>query len=281
MKVLVIFSYLFLLAFILKEISSFITRLPACKYSANYTMRHDGKYFNGTVGITVPNVSNRNCTLYCTVHDACVFFNHKTDGTMCELLTSHIGTFEDKPGWDFVSTNYTEWKFRGPMCRFLRPSCNFDIEYCIDTCEAPGYKCKMLEDVARGKVTTTSSAFSDQYEGANVVDGNPDTLWASKGEETPWILIDLSSGYNILFITIINRQDAYNNQMEFVTIRIGNSKDQKSNEICLDKINQNNIDKMNYFCKSGRMIGRYVFLTRKARHVCFLVSLILWCTVYK
>ena len=264
MKVLVIFTHLFLLAFILKEISSFVTRLPACKYSANYTMRHEGKYFNGIVNITVPNVSRSKCTLYCTVHDGCVFFNHKTDGTMCELMTSHIGTFEDKPGWDFVSTNYTEWKFRGPMCRFLRPLCNFDIEHCIDTCEAPGYKCKALVDVARGKVTTASSIWNSREGHANVVDGNSDTLWSSKKEETPWILIDLSSDYKILFITIINRQDAYNTRMKFVTIRIGNNKDQQSNEICLDKINQNGINKMNYFCKGGRMIGRYVFLTRKA-----------------
>ena len=71
--------------------------------------------------MTVPNVSRRQCTLFCTLRDTCVFFNHKVDGTMCELLMSHIGTLEDNREWGVVSTNYSEWRFRGPMCRFLRP----------------------------------------------------------------------------------------------------------------------------------------------------------------
>ena len=150
-------AYILYLAFTFKGISTFITRLPACKYSANYTVRRQGKYFQGNVSATIRNVSRRQCTLYCMLRNGCVFFNHKVDGTTCELLTSHIGTLEDNPEWSVISTNYTEWKFRGPMCKFLRPLCSADTEYCIDTCEAPGYQCKQLENIARGKVTNASS----------------------------------------------------------------------------------------------------------------------------
>ena len=258
MDVLVIITYVFLLAFNLKEISSFITRLPACKYSANYTKRLEGKYFNGIVNITVPNVSRRKCSLYCTVRDSCVFFNHKTDGTMCELLASHIGTLEDKPGWDFVSTNYTEWKFRGPMCRFLRPLCDFD-KYCIDGCEAPGYKCKKLVNVAKGKVITVSPKAPDIDA---VIDGDIRTFWqAADGEKTTWIFIDLATEYEIYFITIVSWRHSLG-RLRRITIQIGNNGKPGSNPICVDNVNQNGIFRMNHFCKYGIMSGRYVWITK-------------------
>ena len=263
MDVLVLLAYILYFAFAFKGISTFITRLPACKYSANYTVRRQGKYFQGNVGATIRNVSRRQCTLYCTLRNGCVFFNHKVDGTMCELLTSHIGTLEDNPVWSVISTNYTEWKFRGPICRFLRPLCSADTEYCIDTCEAPGYQCKQLENIARGKLTNASSVRASYTGSVNIVDGQPKTYWTSVGEGKPWVMIDLGAPYKILFITIFNVQNSnFMARLKFLTIRIGNNEDKESNEICLDNQNQNNIAKMNYFCKNGLLIGRYVFVIR-------------------
>ena len=86
-------------------------------------------------------------------------------------MTSHIGTLDDKPGWDCVSTNYTERKFRAPICRFLRPLCEFKNEYCIDACETHGYECKKLVNVARGKVITAPSMYSLTERDSYVVDG--------------------------------------------------------------------------------------------------------------
>ena len=259
MNVPVISTHIILLTFILKEISSFITRLPACKYSANYTMKHKGNYFNGNVSLAIQNVSAHKCTLYCTLNDSCLFFNHKVDGTMCELLMSHIGVFEVNKEWDVVSTNYSDWKFRGPMCRFLRPTCDYDIEYCIDTCESPGYKCNKLVNIAKGKVTRASSIWDGNHISGNIVDDNTGTIWGTVLENKSWIMVDLSTSYKILFFTIIST-DVYRDLMTSVTIRIGNNDDKISNEICLDKQNQNGIAKKNYFCKEGPMIGRYVFL---------------------
>ena len=247
-------------AFMLTEVSAFVTRLPACKYSANYSIIQEGKYFKGVINITIPMVSRRRCTLYCTLRESCVFFNVKEDGTTCELLASHIGTLEDKPGWSAVSTNYTEWRYRGPMCRFLRPLCNFDKEYCIDMCEAPGYRCQKLVNVAKGKATSSSGThkFTTSY----LVDEDPATYWVSKKSSTPWVMVDLAKAYKILFITLINRTPDFMERMSHLMIKIGNNNDKDSNEICLKNQQQVVEATKNYFCKQGPIIGRYVVVIR-------------------
>ena len=247
-----------------KQISGFITKLPACKYSANYTQRHQDKYYRANVNIVIQNVTRSECTLYCTVNNACIFFNHKVDGSVCELLSSHIGTLEDKPGWTFVSTDYTEWKFRGPMCRYLRPVCTPAITYCIDTCDAPGYKCEAFVNIALNKVTKASTIYDTHHKSANAVDGNRATPFGTIYETKPWFMVDLAKEYKVISITIQNRVKCCKDRLKYITIRIGNhnEKDKESNEICLDKQNQNNIDVKQYFCEKGLMVGRYVFVSR-------------------
>ena len=59
---------------------------------------------------------------------------------------------------------------------------HFDLEYCIDTCEAPGYKCEKLENVAHGKTITASSVFrGEKSSHRNAVDGNTAKLLGIKG----------------------------------------------------------------------------------------------------
>ena len=255
-------TYIILLTFILKEISSFITRLPACKYSANYTIKRKGKYFNGNVSLTIPNVAAHKCTLYCTLKDSCLFFNHKVDGTLCELLSSHIGILEDNKKWDVVSTDYSEWKFRGPMCKFLRPACDFEVEYCIDTCESPGYKCNKFVNIAEGKVTRASSLYHSDAarSSAKIVDGDFSTYWKSEKHSTPWIEVDLSAPNKILFVTVVNLPN--NNQLNQLSIRISNKNNVYAAPSCVYGQKQNGIEKKNYFCNGGPMIGRYVFALR-------------------
>ena len=258
------FKYVFFMFIYNKQISCFITKLPACKYSANYTQRHQDKYYTANVNITIQNVTRRKCTLYCTLNNACIFFNHKVDDSVCELLSSHIGTLEDKPGWTFVSTDYSEWKFRGPVCRYLRPVCTPAITYCIDTCEAPGYNCEAFVIIAFNKVTTSSTIFEKDFKPADAVDGNPATPFVTKSEIEPWFMVDLATEYKVLFITILNRVDCCDDRLKYLTIRIGNhnEKDKESNEICVDKQDQNNIAEKQYFCEKGPMAGRYVFVIR-------------------
>ena len=258
------FKYIFFMFIFNKHISGFITKLPACKYSANYTQRHQDKYYRANVNITIQNVTRRKCTLYCTVNNACIFFNHKVDGSVCELLSSHIGTLEDKPGWTFVSTDYTEWKFRGPMCRYLRPVCTPTITYCIDTCEAPGYKCETFVDIALNKFTNSSTVSLDGRLSANAVDGNPSSTFATKRETGTWFMVDLATEYKVLSITIQSRVDCCKSYLKYITLRIGshNEKDKESNEICVDKQDQNNIAEKQYFCEKGPMVGKYVFVIK-------------------
>ena len=265
MEELLLFKYFFYVFIFNKQISCFITKLPGCKYSANYTEQHQDKYFNANVNITIPNVTKRKCSLYCTLNNACIFYNHKADDSVCELLSSHIGTLEDKPGWTFVSTDYTEWKFRGPMCRFLRPVCTPSSKYCIDTCEAPGYKCATLVNIALNGATKSSSQYRSEVGSANAVDGYLGTLFATKKESKSWFMVDLATEYKVLFITIINRVDCCKDRLKFLTIRIGNhnENDKESNEICVDKQDQNDIDEKDYFCEKGPIVGRYVHVMRK------------------
>ena len=113
-----------ILIYSLKAVSCFITRLPKCKYSANFTLIQDGKFFRGIKGNSIPGpVTRDQCSAYCLSDDTCVFYNHKLDESVCELQTTHIGQVVDDSEWRFASTNYSDYWYRGPFCQFLKPKC--------------------------------------------------------------------------------------------------------------------------------------------------------------
>ena len=62
----------------------------------------------GQVGRTVKNVTRKECTVYCTLHLGCKFFNHKMDGSECELITDYSGKIVSKVGWQLVQTSYAD-----------------------------------------------------------------------------------------------------------------------------------------------------------------------------
>ena len=72
--------------------------------------------------------------MHCTMNINCLFFNHKKDNTKCELMNSHNGKLEVNPKWQFISTDYSDRNYRGPICSLKRPRCDFDTEYCTDSC---------------------------------------------------------------------------------------------------------------------------------------------------
>ena len=65
------------------------------------------------MGRTVNNVTRKECSVYCTLHLGCKFFNHKVDGSVCELITDYNGHIVSKVGWQFVRTSYVEPMHQG------------------------------------------------------------------------------------------------------------------------------------------------------------------------
>ena len=111
---LILLHLLLLLFMLLDQSDCFVTQLPACgRYHGNFSVRHDNKYFNGKVGHVVKNVTRRECGLHCTLHLGCLFFNHKKDGTVCELMTSYKGNMTSDVSWQVVATNLVKANLRG------------------------------------------------------------------------------------------------------------------------------------------------------------------------
>lgn len=130
---------IFVLQCLYTTVLSYITRLPKCKYSANFTQIHQGKYFEGPIGRTITGHENRDdCSTYCLSFKTCLFYNYKVDESACKLLTSHMGTLVEKVGWRYVTTDYTKYLHQSPFCEFLEVSCgeDGDIEtsVCQDSC---------------------------------------------------------------------------------------------------------------------------------------------------
>ena len=87
--------------------TSFIIRLED-RYHSNFSIKTT--YFTGTISKTLYNVSRKDCALSCTVHAACWFCNHKDDNSICNLINSTNGKFENRIGWKFLTTDYTDSK---------------------------------------------------------------------------------------------------------------------------------------------------------------------------
>jgi len=269
-KMLLTYEVFLLLAIAAKGVFSYVTHLPKCKYNGNFSKWHEGKYFKGTIAKTIKNVTREKCTLHCVLHKGCLSFNQKKDGAMCELITSHLGTYEEKPGWQVVSTDYTSYDYRGPMCRYLKPKCDFTIEYCIDVCEAPGYKCEKNVNLAKNKAVKSSSVASNNknYKTKHAVDGEIGTKWISDDKDNQWISVDLAAVYKIPFVTLVNRNDkAKWDRLKDFTIRIGehdeSQKDQ--NQVCAKNQDQSKLLWQRYICENGPIDGRYVSLTRSSK----------------
>ena len=103
------FSVLGGLLYVVLRTDGFITRL-SCKSSANFTETYAHQYFNGMILRMLKNKTKIECALYCTTNSKCVFFNHKIDNAACELVGSRIGVWQNKAGWQIVSTDYKRLK---------------------------------------------------------------------------------------------------------------------------------------------------------------------------
>ena len=266
----------FLHVLIIVQANCFILQLPNCgRYNGNFTETHINKYFTSNVTKTVTNVSMRKCSLHCTLHIGCLFFNHKLDQSVCQLLSSHKGILIQKPGWQFVSTSYKNVHLRGPVCRYLGEDiCTHHDDkgsHCIDTCAAPGFQCQKDDNIALMKPVRASSesTMSGVLRTADSAVDGKGSFWASKDGPDPWLLIDLLHRRFVAYFLWSHIGDwgkvAYYYMMKPLLIRIGDSdeSDLNGNHICADNLDLSGKQKNVVYCVDGPMWGRYVVLQKR------------------
>lgn len=241
----------FIFPIMFTTVTAFITRLPSCRYHARYTVRHGYSYFSAHVNHTVRDVTIKQCSLYCTMYPGCLLFNHKTDNSKCELINSFNGSLEGTPFWQIISTNYSDWRYRGPNCVLIKPDCNYKTHYCMDQCREPGYKCVRLVDLARNKSVSASSRSSEV---GKLVDGNQKTEFSTEKEQHPWVTVDLNGTYRTTFITVTA---SLLNPLNF-WIRVGDNVDMWENDICVGPVIQDQGTAHDYVCRDKITTGRYV-----------------------
>ena len=255
--------------------SCFVTHLPSCgRHFGNFTQRNNNKYFRSeNISRIVNNVTRKECVLYCVTHTACHFINHKMDNSTCQLLTSYFGVMEEKPGWQFVSTDYSDWRTRGPLCTYLRsvdrisrPCQGSDI-FCIDKCLTPGYECRKSRDVAFKK---NAKASSYNISSASTPDRLPkyathggSTFFASApGESKPWLLVDLEQRYAITHFNIKGHDIHVNPSNVMLLIGDFDERNIDGNDICIDNADASKRSFREYKCRHNiPMFGRYVVMT--------------------
>lgn len=252
-------QHIFLFAF-LHQSYSFINRNPGCVYTANYTTILHGKYFKSNEDhIVVPSLSAKNCSMRCTMNDLCFFYNQNIHSGQCELIQSRSGEMIDLDGWVFVSTDYSDWKYRGPRCRHLRPDCYF-TSFCVDSCISPGYKCERMENVALMKETKASSIL---HHAKYAVDGG-NKSFCSGASEKEWLRVDLAQKYEIYFLFMNLDHRFGSDSLTSITIRIGNIADEReSNDVCVYNRDYTNNTNALVRCRGGNMIGRYIYVIRE------------------
>lgn len=234
-----------------KAVEGYIVRTP-CRYTGNFSTILAHQYKSGHVHSTITNVNASRCTTHCLLTPECQFINHKMDNTECQLMTSLSGSLLAKNGWRYLSTDYSNWKYRGPVCRYLQSKCDYESEFCADTCTEPGYKCTNLINIALNKNTQCSSA---QKECSKVVDGSHKSYWSASEQLRGYVRIDLGERYKILFASVI--PPTSKNLLEYTQLKIGVNQNIQDNHVC------NSFSKHKgrtvYFCRGGWVIGQYVF----------------------
>ena len=85
----------------------FITRLP-CIHYAFFNIAKDW-YLKGNVNKTLHSISKIDCGTSCLTNPLCIAFNHKSDESLCEMISSSQ-LRETRAGWDLLTTNITSDK---------------------------------------------------------------------------------------------------------------------------------------------------------------------------
>lgn len=122
---------------------SYILR-SSCRYTAHFSDIHNDKYFASTVGTSLSNLNHQDCGFRCVADKSCLFYNHKKGNATCELLYTFDGKLIMKAGWQHVSTDYSDTAYRGPMCKFVKPTIipgdDEKMLICVYVCRLPGFE---------------------------------------------------------------------------------------------------------------------------------------------
>lgn len=258
----------FLTTVLMFDVSNgFINREANCRYSANYTIIREGEYFKSSkehIAVLGSTKTMVECSLHCTMNDTCVFFNYNNNAELCKLVQSFDGTFVANPDWVFISTNYDDWKYRGPMCQILRPQCDFNVEYCTDSCAELGYTCKKFLNVALGKTVTITDGVVEVYKPDRLTDGILRSYFFIRVTTDAWVRIDLAEKFKILFMRLVNTTSKRLWQYsKIITIRIGSDLISNRNSICVSNKRYTELQEYYIHCDSGYLTGDKVYLERE------------------
>lgn len=253
----------------------YITRLEKCRYTANFSQIQEGKYFQGTIGTNRTGPITRSaCSFACLADKSCVFYNHKTDESACELLTSHLGELIERVGWRHVSTDYTNFLYRGPLCQFTQMACypekGLHMYVCFDSCESPGYECSKIKSIPNKeyKIEDISSA-KTSYPKSNLIDFDKRTYWATETSTlSAFFIIDVGKLYSIYNVRICNRHDIPNEKGFF---RVNVSRDKNTWVGCQKAVwMMKDVMYVDMPCvMNGPIVGQYVKVVRSNKQSAF------------
>ena len=209
------------------------------------------------------------CSLYCTVPYHCLSIEDDANSPGVNnwlILNMPTKKSIQKPSLKLFLDSSGIY-LRGPMCRYIQPECDFDNEYCTDTCTPPGFQCKTYKNIALGKPVRASSQHKPfKHRPQDIVDNDPSTFYLSKHGTFEWIRVDLLDFYTVPFVTLMSRKcfrSIHCRQLKGLSIWIGKYDVHRRylNRLCMDNIYQKNVFQWNYHCRGGPITGRYVFLT--------------------
>ena len=91
--------------------SCYIVRLPCMSYG-EFIIRYDNQFYQGTVVEMKIDLMEFECSISCTNHPSCKFYNYFKHNRTCSLLTSNINSITKEmltPMADssFLSTDYS------------------------------------------------------------------------------------------------------------------------------------------------------------------------------
>ena len=152
--------------------------------------------------------------------------------------------------WQFVSTDYLLTpRLRGPTCRFVSPLCNYD-EICVDTCEAPRYKC-VRWNVALGAEMQSSGQATKTRAPKFAVDGKIDTWYTSSLSKNRWIRVAFDKVYMVEKVILYNVPNSnHRKHMRNINVRV-------LKQFCEKNINMANQMEKRVNCRPPRA-GRLV-----------------------
>lgn len=256
------FHVVVLILFLIRisTVFSYILR-SSCRYTADFSDIHDDTYFASANFTSLPNLNRRNCGFRCIADKSCLLYNHKKDNTTCELLYTFDGKLSRRTEWQHVSTDYSDTSYRGPMCKFVKPTVQPDsdnkLQICVDVCHAPGFEIVHWPNVVE-KAEKSGKDLSVLTDGS--IDGD---YWETNKHTSQTFYLQLNRVSRVTSVYVVAAKlDKFKLDKLDLQVKVcGNRAQCEDSGYCVQ--NQVQADKRGvYTCQNGPLLGDRVFFTR-------------------